>query len=228
MNMTVLILICNSFMKKLRELTYWERRADRDLRTNETPIMTSEQSKDNADLEELESACSESENAEESSVAPMECKARSECRARTRTEKGLHYNLEIAVKKKDNAMSALRSRMYNADMMLTNSEDIVKLTAGQDGLEAEMKTFKTLHENVIDLLIKLDLKESQQTEIEDYTSLYDAYLECLADVKMRIKDQEMECAELLSHRSSRSKKSLSSARTSSTSSSKPRVRQTPR
>ena len=47
-----------------------------------------------------------------------------------------------------------------------------------------------------------------------------AALECLADVKVRIKDQEIERVELLSQRSLCSKKSSPSVRSSSTSSSK--------
>ena len=56
--------------------------------------------------------------------------------------------------------------------------------------------------------------------IDRYVALNDAALECLADIKIRIKDQEIERVELLSQRSQRSKKSPSSFRSSSTSSSK--------
>ena len=51
----------------------------------------------------------------------------------------------------------------------------------------------------------------------------DAALECLADIKVRIKDQELERVELFSQKSFHSKKSASSVRSSSTTSSKKRA-----
>ena len=98
--------------------------------------------------------------------------------------------------------------------------DLVKLNACKDGLEAELNDCKTVHESVTDLLIRLELAEREQRVHSEYVDLNNAALECLADVKVRIKDQEIERAELLSQRSLRSRKSSSSVRSSSTSSSK--------
>ena len=70
------------------------------------------------------------------------------------------------------------------------------------------------------LLIRLSLNKREQKEHDEYVVLNNAALECLADVKVRIKDQEIERVELLSQRSLRSKKSSPSVRSSSTSSSK--------
>lgn len=181
--------------------------------------MNSEEFEDDVDLKESESVWPECGNPEGDKITLKECETRLECRTRSRTEKGLYYNLVIATKKKNKASISLRSRMQGVDMSLKNSEDLDKLMAGKDGLEADINSFKSLHEDVIDLLIKLDLDENQEKETADYTALFNACLECLADVRTRIKDQELERAELLSQRSSRFKKSLASARTTSTSSS---------
>ena len=70
------------------------------------------------------------------------------------------------------------------------------------------------------LLIRLGLNKREQKEHDEYVVLNNAALECLADVKVRIKDQEIERVELLSQRSLRSKKSSPSVRSSSSSSSK--------
>lgn len=73
---------------------------------------------------------------------------------------------------------------------------------------------------MIDLLIRLGLDEREQREHDQYVRLNDAALQCLADIKVGIKDQEIERVELLSQRSQHSKKPPSSVRSSSTSSSK--------
>ena len=62
-----------------------------------------------------------------------------------------------------------------------------------------------------DLLIRLKLTKREQKIHEQYVDLNNAALECLADVKVKIKDQEIERAELLSQRSQRSRKSSSSS-----------------
>ena len=44
--------------------------------------------------------------------------------------------------------------------------DLVKLNVNKDGLEADLNTFQAAHENVTDLLIRLELPEREQ-EIHD-------------------------------------------------------------
>jgi len=155
-----------------------------------------------------------------SHVDTEECEERSECRNRNRTEKGLQFDLEIGTKRKERAAKDVRSRIDATYESLREPADLVKLNACKDGLEAELNNFKSVHENVTDLLIRLGLNEREQKEHDEYVVLNNAALECLADVKVRIKDQEIERVELLSQRSLRSKKSLPSFRSSSTSSSK--------
>ena len=157
---------------------------------------------------------------ENSHVETEECEERSERRDRNRTEKGLQFDLEIGTKKRERAIKEVRSRIDAIYECLRLPADLVKLNACKDGLEAELNDCKTVHESVTDLLIRLKLAEREQRVHSEYVDLNNAALECLADVKVRIKDQEIERAELLSERSLRSRKSSSSVRSSSTSSSK--------
>ena len=83
-----------------------------------------------------------------------------------------------------------------------------------------MRTFRAAHENVTDLLIRLELPDREQDTHDEFLVVDNATLERLADIKVRIKDQEMERVELISQKSLRSRKSASSVRSSSTSSSK--------
>ena len=160
------------------------------------------------------------ETKENSHIDAKECEERSERRSRNRTEKGLEFDLEIGAKKQERAAKDVQSRIDAAYESLREPADLVKLNACKDGLQAELDNLKTVHENLIDLLIRLELNEREQREHDRYVALNDAALECLADIKIRIKDQEIERVELLSQRSQRSKKSPSSFRSSSTSSSK--------
>ena len=102
-------------------------------------------------------------------------------------------------------MKDVRSRIDATYEFLREPTDLVKLNACKDGLEAELNNFKSEHENVTDLLIRLDLNEREQKEHDEYVVLNNAALECLADVKVRIKDQEIERVELLSQRKLKAK-----------------------
>ena len=160
------------------------------------------------------------ETKENSHIDAKECEERSERHSRNRTERGLEFDLEIGAKKQERAAKDTQSRLDAAYESLREPADLVKLNACKDSLQAELDNLKTVHENLIDLLIRLELNEREQREHDRYVALNDAALECLADIKIRIKDQEIERVELLSQRSQRSKKSPSSFRSSSTSSSK--------
>ena len=90
----------------------------------------------------------------------------------------------------------------------------------KDGLEAALNTFQTAHENVTDLLMRLELPGREQEKHDEFLEENNAALICLAEVKVKIKDQEMERVELISQKSLRSRRSASSIRSSSTTSSK--------
>lgn len=64
----------------------------------------------------------------------------------------------------------------------------------------------------------LKLTEREQKIHKEYVDLNTTALECLADIKVRIRDQEIERVKLFSQRSPRSRKSSLSIRSSSTSS----------
>ena len=160
------------------------------------------------------------ETKKNSHVDTEECEVRSERRSRNRTEKGFQFDLEIGTKRKEGAAKDVRSRKDATYESLREPADLVKLSACKDGLEAELNNFNSIHENVTDLLIRLGLNEREQKEHDEYVVSNNAALECLADVKVRIKDREIERVELLSQRSLRSKKPSPSVRSSSTSSSK--------
>ena len=98
--------------------------------------------------------------------------------------------------------------------------DLVKLNAYKDGLEVDLNTLQAVHENVTDLLMRLGLPGREQEKHDEFLDVKNAALECLAQIKVNIKDQEMERVELISQRSLRSRRSASSVRSSSTTSSK--------
>jgi len=81
-----------------------------------------------------------------------ECEERSERRNRNRTEKGLQFDLEIGTKRKERAAKDVRSRIDATYESLREPADLVKLKACKDGLEAELNNFKSVHENVTDLI----------------------------------------------------------------------------
>lgn len=150
----------------------------------------------------------------------QEFEERSERRNRNRTEKGLQFDLEIGTKKRERAVKDVWSRIDAIYECLREPLDLVKLNACKDGLEAELNNCKAVHENVTDLLIRLKLAEREQKIHDEYVDLNTAALECLADVKVKIKDQEIERVELFSQRSLHSRKPSLSIWSSSMSSSK--------
>ena len=64
--------------------------------------------------------------------------------------------------------------------------------AGKDGLEAEIDVLRGQHKEIEDLFIRLNLTEELDRDADEYEHLINTCLESLADLKMRIKDQEME------------------------------------
>ena len=158
---------------------------------------------------------------ENSHVANEEFEECRERRSRNRTEKGLELDLDIGTKKRQRSMKDPRSRTNAIYASLREPADLVKLNACKDSLEADLKTFQAAHENVTDLLIRLEPPETEQEIHDEFLDVNNAALECLADIKVRIEDQEIERVELVSQNSKlRSRKSASSIRTSSTTSSK--------
>ena len=139
------------------------------------------------------------ENEPRRGVSQKLCEARSECHVRNRTEKGLEYDLEVASKKR--ALKDLKLRISTANTSLKEQKDFIKLRFLKDSLEADLNNFNTIHENVTDLLIRLELVDTEHTTHDEYTITNDAAMECLADLKGNIKDLELEHAELLSQRS---------------------------
>ena len=71
-----------------------------------------------------------------------------------------------------------------------------------------------------DLLMRLGLPGREQEKHDEFLDVKSAVLECLAEIKVSIKDQEMERVELISQLSIRSRRSASFVRSSSTTSSK--------
>ena len=68
--------------------------------------------------------------------------------------------------------------------------------------------------------MRLELPGREQEKHDEFLEVNNAVLECLAEVKVKIKDQEMERVEHISQKSLRSRRSASSIRSSSTTSSK--------
>ena len=158
-------------------------------------------------MSEISNVCEESEKPQENYAATEVCETRKECRSRTRTQKGLNMDLEMAKKRYTRAENTLKRCINRVDELLRESADLANLTAGKDGLELSMTDLKLFHETVIELQMKLGDEDSLEIEYGNHARLLDAYLECLADVKTRINDKEIERAELISQRSSSSTRS---------------------
>ena len=116
------------------------------------------------------------------------CEARSECHVGNRTEKGLEYDLKrdwnMASKKRERALKDLKLRISTANTSLRERKDFIKLS---------LNNFKTIHKNVTDLLLRLELVDTEQTTHDEYTITNDAAMECLADVKANIKENALNC-----------------------------------
>jgi len=136
-----------------------------------------------------------------------ECRER---RSKNRTEKGLEFDMEIGMKKRQTSLKDLRWRINTIYESLREPVDLIKLNAYKDGLEAALNTFQTAHENVTDLLMRLELPGREQEKHDEFLEVNNAALECLAEVRVKIKDQEMERVELISQKSLRSRRSASS------------------
>ena len=147
---------------------------------------------------------SHGESSQVLSVIPKEFQTRSECgRERTKTEKGLNYDLEVAKRKIAQAVKTINKRLPQVNALLRENADLVRLMAGKDGLESEIDALRSQHKEIEDKFIRLNLTEELQSDADEYERLINTCLESLADLKMRIKDQEMERMELISQRSSR-------------------------
>ena len=72
-------------------------------------------------------------------------------------------------------------------------------------------SLKASHENVTDLLIRLELPEREQEIHYEFHDVKNAALECLAHIKVNLNDQEIDGDELISQ-SLRFRKSASSFR----------------
>ena len=84
-------------------------------------------------------------------------------------------------------------RISTANTSLRERKDFIKLSFLKDSLEADLNNFKTLHENVTDVLIRLELVDTEQTTHDEYTITNDAAMECLADLKANIKENALNC-----------------------------------
>ena len=157
------------------------------------------------------------ENSQVTNEEFEECRER---RSKNRSENGLEFGLEIGMKKRQTSLKDLRWRINTIYESLREPVDFIKLNAYKDGLEAALNTFQTAHEKVTDLLMRLELPRREQEKQHEFLEVNNAALECLAEVKVKIKDQEMERVELISQKSLRSRRSASSIRSSSTTSSK--------
>ena len=86
--------------------------------------------------------------------------------------------------------------------------DLEKLNACRDSLEVDLNTFQAADENVTDLLMRLELPEMEREKHDGFLDVNNTAFdrECLAEIKVRMKDQEMERVELISQKSLRSRK----------------------
>lgn len=94
------------------------------------------------------------ETKENSHIDAKECEERLERHSRNCTERGLEFDLEIGAKKQERAAKDTQSRLDAAYESLREP----------DSLQAELDNLKTVHENLIDLLIRLELNEREQRE----------------------------------------------------------------
>ena len=98
-------------------------------------------------------------------------------------------DLEKAKKKRDEVAGIVNMRIRSVVTLLQESKDIVKLTAGKDGLEMELDNLKSLQAEVMHILLENADKKLLSEEEENFGV---------------IKDKEHERVELLSRKSDRS------------------------
>ena len=114
-------------------------------------------------------------------------------------------DLEKAKKKRDEVAGIVNMRIRSVVTLLQESKDIVKLTAGKDGLEMELDNLKSLQAEVMHILLENADKKLLSEEEENFGV---------------IKDKEHERVELLSRKSDRSSNAKSFVTRSSSMSSK--------
>ena len=134
-------------------------------------------------------------------------------RKRTRSEKGLQMDLDSARRKRDRAGKALGDQIKFVDELMRQSKDIIALSAGLEGLQMKMESLKSLHETTVN--VTQDLHEDDTGDFDYFSSMSDLFVECVADVKSRIKMLEDERTETLTQRSHASTRSKNTQRTSS-------------
>lgn len=66
------------------------------------------------------------------------------------------------------------------------------MTAGKDGLEMELETFRSLQEEVTNILLEIADEELQSEGADYFAVIFNNSLGCLADVKVRLKDKEQD------------------------------------
>ena len=98
-------------------------------------------------------------------------------------------DLVKAKKKRDEVAGIVNMRIRSVVTLLQESKDIVKLTAGKDGLEMELDNLKSLQAEVMHILLENADKKLLSEEEENFGV---------------IKDKEHERVELLSRKSDRS------------------------
>lgn len=176
--------------------------------TNEIePAIDSQEFRETPEIEQ-KSSSHEEQNASKSDLKDK--------RNRTRSVKGLQMDLDNARKKRDRAGNALKEQIKFVDELLRQSSDMIALSAGLEGLQMKMDSFKSFLEAVHN--VTLDLNEDDTGDFDCLSSLSNLFIECVADVKARIKMLEEERMELLtqrSHTSIRTSASKNSQRTSS-------------
>ena len=92
-------------------------------------------------------------------------------------------DLEKAKKKRDEVAGIVNMRIRSVVTLLQESKDIVKLTAGKDGLEMELDNLKSLQAEVMHILLENADEKLLSEEEENFGVILNNVLECLADVK---------------------------------------------
>ena len=66
------------------------------------------------------------------------------------------------------------------------------MTAGKDGLEMELETFRSLQEEVTNILLEIADEELQSEGADYFAVIFNNSLGYLADVQVRLKDKEQD------------------------------------
>ena len=122
-------------------------------------------------------------------------------RHRMRSERGLQMDLDDARKKRNRTGNALKKQIEFVDNLLRQSRDIIALTAGLEGLQMKMDSFKSLHETIGDELLSRRSCSSIRTD-QTSTSKHSAADAAALQVKMNSLKRQQELdrkQELLKH-----------------------------